>query len=99
MTIHRDPHPLTSQIVTLKDDVIDPRKLVTGGTEYWIEDWWDRVSGRSWTISDGNQAAMHYAMRIATADIPLDDDVLYGKIGSHGHLVHVTEIKDAGGAA
>ena len=47
-------------------------------------------------VCDGNPACLVYAMRSATQDqdIPLDDEVLYGKIGSLGHLVHISEIEE-----
>lgn len=63
-----------------------------GGTEYQVEDWWDRVSGKSWTDSDGNPAALEYAFRAGATNLPIDDEVLYGKIGSLGHLVHISEV-------
>lgn len=61
--------------------------------DFRIEDYWDRVSGKSWTLSDGNPAAMKYAMRSGIEGLPMDDEVLYGKVGSFGHLIHVSEIK------
>ena len=65
-----------------------------GGQEILIEDYWYNVSGKSWKDSNGNPAAMIYAMRTALGDIqiPLDDEVLYGKIGHLGYLVHVNEL-------
>jgi hypothetical protein len=65
-----------------------------GGSEYRVEDWWDRVYGSSWMDAQGNPAALVYALRSASQSygVPLDDEVLYGKIGPFGHLVHVSEI-------
>lgn len=61
------------------------------GTEYRIEDYWDRLTGGSWMTADGNPAALQYAMHaLGGHTVPLDDEVLYGKIGPFGHLVHVS---------
>lgn len=89
MPIHPQPHPLAGQTVT----------LVTGafaGTEYWIEDWWDRVAGRSWMDCDGNPAALDYAFRSVSADHdpPFSNDVVYGKIGGLGKIVHVRHLAE-----
>jgi hypothetical protein len=45
-------------------------------------------------LSDGNWAAMHYALRSALVEpmLPIDDEVVYGKIGAFGHIVHVSEL-------
>lgn len=65
----------------------------TAGVEsYEVEGYWDEITGKSWAVSDGNPAAIKYAMRSGLAGLPLDDDVLYGKIGAFGHLVHVSEV-------
>lgn len=89
----REPHPLAGKKVKIKDGVNDPaQKQVVGGAEYVIEDWWDRLTGGSWMFADGNPAALHYAMRSAFNQLPINDDVVYGKIGNLGHLVHVSEL-------
>lgn len=62
------------------------------GQAFRVEDWWDRVSGGSWQLATGNPAAIKYALRSALCRLPLDDEVLYGKVGSYGHLVHVSEL-------
>jgi len=64
-----------------------------GTQEYRVEGYWDELTGRSWAVSDGNPAAIAYAVRTGIKDLPLDDNVLYGKIGPFGHLVHVDEIQ------
>jgi len=61
--------------------------------EYDIEDWWDRVSGSSWMFASGNIACMNYAMRSGLSKLPIDNEVLYGKIGCFGYLIHISEIK------
>ena len=61
-----------------------------------IEGWWDDVTGGSWKWANGNPAAMIYAMRTGLKDdaVPPDDEVLYGKVGGLGVLVHETELGD-----
>ena len=90
MTIHRAQSPLAGKAVA----------IVTGylaGNEIVIEDWWDRVIGKSWMDCDGNPAAMIYAARSGRGT-PLDNEVLYGKIGWGGALVHVSWL-EAGAAS
>jgi hypothetical protein len=62
--------------------------------EYRVEDWWQNVYGQSWMTAEGNPAALIYAMRAATGGLPTDDEVLYGKVGPFGYLVHMQEIGD-----
>ncbi|WP_047888558.1 hypothetical protein [Rhodococcus sp. ARP2] len=85
--IHTEPHPLAGQTVEIK---------IEGETlEFRLEDWWDRVHGSSWMFSDGNPAALKYAMRAALKEptsLPLDDEVVYGKVDIFGHLIHASEI-------
>ena len=71
-------------------------KIVKGehaGSEYRVEDWWDRIAGKSWMFCAGNPACINYAVRAAVDSLPMNDHVVYGKIGSLGHLVHVSEIE------
>lgn len=83
--IHEAPHPFTGKTVTV---IVNDEEH-----EFLIEDWVDRINnGESWKTAS-NPAAFNYAMRIADLGIPLDDEVLYGKIGAFGHIVHVSELK------
>jgi hypothetical protein len=94
--MHEEAHPLAGRVVKIREGVTDPGQgAVIGGVEYELEDWWDRLTGGSWMFANGNPAAMHYGIRQGTMDnpSPIDDEVVYGKIGSFGHLVHVTEIE------
>lgn len=98
MSIHAAPHPLAGTTVTLGGDRLAADAELKPGTAYRVEDWWDRVSGQSWATSQGNPAALKYAVRTACGDIagkpvPDDDEVLYGKVNGIGHLVHVCEIE------
>ena len=65
-----------------------------GGSEFRIEDYWENINGSSWMESYGNPAALEYALRRATQDFetPMDNEVVYGKIGPMGHLFHVSEL-------
>lgn len=79
--MHTESHPLAGKTVKAL------------GEEYRLEDWWDVLTGGSWMNADGNPAAMNYAVRSAVAGLPLDDEVVYGKVGAFGHLVHVSELE------
>lgn len=84
---------LDGRTVTLKDGFKDPYAgNVEAGTEYRVEGYWDTITGKSWMFSDGNPAALNYAVRSGIAGLPLDNNVLYGKIGSLGFLVHISEV-------
>ena len=80
--IHSKAHPLNGKTVTL-----------TSGDEFRLEDWWDRVAGKPWGACDSNPACLNYATRSVHAGLPLDDEVVYGKIGAFGHLIHVSELR------
>ena len=84
---NRSPHPLAGQTVTLHSTSPE-----MDGEPYRIEDWWENVAGMSWMFARGNPACLQYAIRAGGAGLPTDNDVLYGKIGSLGHLIHVSEL-------
>lgn len=63
------------------------------GRDFAVEDYWENVYGCSWMESDGNPAALGYAARAGTKHLPMDNEVLYGKVGALGFLMHVTELE------
>lgn len=86
--IHADVHEMAGKTVELKMKGLPQQPKV-----FRVEDWWDRVAGKSWMFSDGNPAAMEYAIRGGVDGLPFDDEVVYGKeVGGLGHLVHVSEL-------
>ncbi|GIF08717.1 hypothetical protein [Actinoplanes siamensis] len=89
MIAQRQPSEHAGKTVTIRADVAH-----LGGQEYRVEDWWTNITGGSWMDATGNPAALQYAARWACADLPTDNDVLYGKTSDGlGHLVHVSEIE------
>ncbi|NEB92393.1 hypothetical protein [Streptomyces bauhiniae] len=92
MTSHNSPHPLAGQTVTVNAHLHGN----SGPHEFTVEDWNDRVFGQSWAAMERHPASMAYAIRTAWENLPLDNEVIYGKVGPFGHLIHVTEIQDAG---
>jgi len=92
MTLHAEPSPLAG--TTIQVDMRQPSGKPSESVEYRVEDWWDRLGQGSWMWAQGNPACLNYAIRTGLADelVPLDDEVLYGKIGGFGHLIHVSEI-------
>jgi hypothetical protein len=91
--LHDAPHPQAGETVTLGDGCAagspgDPAP----GVEFVVEDWWDRLTGSSWGVAQGNPAALKYAMRAGLGGLPVDDEVVYGKIRGLGHIVHVSEL-------
>lgn len=85
----REKHPLAGKTVILN---CKPCSEELNGKQFCVEDYWENVAGKSWMVCDGNPACLKYAMRSAFADIPTDDEVVYGKVGAFGHLVHVSEL-------
>ncbi len=65
-----------------------------GPAEYRVEDWWDHLSGASYSALEflNNWGCKNYITRVNAHGIPTDDEVLYGKIGGLDYLVHVSEI-------
>lgn len=87
--MHDTTHSLAGKTVRIKSGDY-------AGHDYRIEDWWDHLTGKGWGESDGNPACINYAIRAAMVRQPLpdDDEVVYGKIGAFGYLVHVSELGD-----
>ena len=93
--IHKEQSKLAGKKVKIKESVIHRQFPDFGGSEICIEDWWDRVAGKSWMICDGNPACLIYALRSIDNTIPTDNEVLYGKRkDGFGSLVHVSEIEE-----
>ncbi len=99
--MHTEKHPLAGKTIRVKSRTINHQGINFDGAEYRLEDWWDHLTGGSWQFAQGNPACIQYAIRSAlTWDensdrvIPIDDEVVYGKIGAFGHLIHVSEIGD-----
>ena len=88
MSVHPEPHPYAGETVTLQSGEF-------AGQDYRVEDWWDRVSGQSWMDCTGNPACLDYAMRgVAEGDPLFSDEVVYGKVGFLGKLVHVRHLPE-----
>jgi hypothetical protein len=92
--MHNRSHPLAGRTVRLPERM--GRADVPGelaGRQFRIEDWWDHVSGTSWREAADNPAALEYAVRAMVKGLPANDDVVYGKVGTLGYLLHVTEVE------
>lgn len=87
---HADKHPLAGTTVMVR--LSKHRQIPEGPHEYRLEDWWDHATGKSWNPPGSNPAALVYSLRRADAGLPIDDEVVYGKVGSFGHLAHISEI-------
>lgn len=64
-----------------------------------IQDYYDRVTGNSWTGGKGfsitqlNMPVALYAIRQRINNLPPDDEVLWGVMNGQNILLHVTEIE------
>lgn len=91
--IHDEPHRLAGETVKISEDAKHPQLEDFGGSDFIVEDWWDRVFGKSWMDSTRNPAAMVYGIRSVTNGLTTDNEVLYGKMNGMGVLVHVSELE------
>ena len=93
--LHTTSSALAGKTVKIKLNAKHFQQPDFGGSDFSVEDWWDKVSGKTWRNCNGNPACMVYGMRAGMSEIPIppDDEVLYGKVGSLGHLVHISEIE------
>lgn len=87
--MNRDIHPQAGK--TIKVYPKQNFQLLQNEAEFVLEDWWVNVAGQSWMSSNGNPAAIGYAMRSASV-LPYDDEVVYGKVNHLGYLVHISEL-------
>lgn len=85
---------LSGKNIKIKEGVKHPQVDNFGGSEILIEGYWDDITGGSWMDANGNPACLVYAMRTGFSEtpIPTDNEVVYGKVGSFGHLVHISEL-------
>ncbi len=92
--MHVRSHPLAGRTVRLPLNM-GPGDLAgeLAGRDFRIEDWWDTIAGGSWKDASGNPAALHYALRAVVKGLPRNDDVVYGKVGPLGYLLHVSEVE------
>ena len=97
MVVHNEKSPLAGKTVKIKEATIQ-----LGGKEILIEDWWDRLNEATWKEqASSNWASKNYASRLEFAnflghDIPVDDEVVYGKIDNLGYIVHIKELENVG---
>jgi len=70
------------------------RKYGTSTPVIKIEDLQTNVIGMSWMDADGNPACILYGLRVGTENLPIDNDVYYGKINGFGELVHASELEE-----
>lgn len=90
--MHTEAHPLAGKTITINGGVF-------AGSTYAVEDWWDRVAGRSWKECVGNTACLEYAARYSIVPQthvlpPLDDEVVYGKIDGLGKIIHAIDLDE-----
>jgi len=85
--MHKEKSPIAGSFMFIKSGVPE-----LGDKIIHIEDWWDRISGKSWMFCVGNPAAMNYGIRSGLNGLPIDDEVVYGHINGLGFLVHISEL-------
>ena len=91
---HQEKHPMAGKVMRIKREAQHFQYPDFGGSEFYVEDWWDRLMNESWMNCMGNMACEAYATRSAIEDLPLDNEVVYGKVGMFGSIVHVSELEE-----
>lgn len=101
--IHPDSHPLAGKTITVKLRGA-PHQRLHDGVELIVEDWWsiaheeNELGFLPRLLSSRSPAAINYIVRAEIAGIPLDDDVIYGKVFEGplglGYIIHSSEIGD-----
>ena len=90
----REPHPLQGKTVELNETASDPlRHAVIPGAHFWIRDWYVNMDPDAIEplVVPRNWAEKWFLRR--AEEVGLDhSDLVYGKIGGLGHLVHVSEL-------
>ena len=86
------------KIVKIKDWVLDEDNGQSLAKEdFLIEGYWkDLNNGISWKDTSLNNIAVKlYVIRLLkyNGKIPYDDNVIYGKVGMFGHLLHESELE------
>lgn len=90
--MHDTVHPLANQTVPIKF-VAPHQQFANAEQEFVVEDWWDHMTGGSWMFADGNPACLIFALRMGFGMfLKIDDQVIYGKIGGVGVLIHEDEL-------
>ncbi len=93
--LHTEISPLAGKTIKIKPEIKHLQNPNFGGSDFIVEDWHDRLTGKSWMFCDGNPACIIYALRTGTSTfpVPTDNKVLYGKtLDGLGHLVHINEV-------
>lgn len=93
--LHDAPHPRAGQTVKVRLEGKPGPSIGPGEYEFTIQDWVDRMdsSGESWMVTPPrNWAVLHYGNRVAQVGLPMDDEVVYGKIDGLGYIIHTSEI-------
>lgn len=90
----REKFKYAGQEMRISNNALDlPTGQVLAGKTIEVEDYWQNVSGQSWMSSNGNPTAMLYGMRSGMQGLPINNDVVYGKVHGLGVMVHVTELE------
>lgn len=95
--MHKSESPLRGVPVKLLDGLeaaMTPsyETIELSGEEFVVDDWWDRVNGASWQDSTDKLSFTYNARQARAGYLPMDDEVLLGRIGNKEVLVHLAEI-------
>ena len=88
----RESHELAGKTVRLNLAAEAPNLQTTA--TFRVEDWFENVVGMGWKSAKdtGNWAAKNYGLRAKIGGLPQDNDVVYGKVGGLGHIIHISEL-------
>jgi hypothetical protein len=82
---HPQKHPLAGR--TVRVSIFDQDE------DFYVYDWFDRVFQAFWLSKAGGRSAQNYAKHAGFKGLPLDNEVVYGRVGKWGTIVHATELE------
>ena len=79
--VHTFSHPMRGQKVKLKC-----------GVYFQLGDWWDSFGYGPWIENMHNPVCVNYGLMVVAANLPRDDEVVFGTIDGLGYMVHESEL-------
>jgi hypothetical protein len=84
--MHSKPHPRAGKTVAVSF------RGSTRSVSFRLEDWHDRVFGKSWQDAPVDVVERDYSFRVSADYLPRDNEVVYGMLSGSRYIVHATEL-------
>jgi hypothetical protein len=86
---HDTEHPLAGKTVR-----ISSKDGGYNGRDFTVQDWFDRLVPVEWKLLDQHPQVSQYSYHVGSANLPADEDVVYGKAGLIPMMVHTSELTE-----